>query len=537
MSEIDELVIHRSENGFYEGFNTTVTVTSKVLVALLVIWAAVFPDDAQRVLLAIRQWSFTVFGAWYIYAMAFFLVVAIGIAVYPGSGRLVLGERDEHPEFHYFSWISMMFGAGIGIGMLTYSTAEPIAHFVANPDTIRGVTTGSTLGNTDAAFRWSFLHWGLTPWGAYCLTGLAMAFYSYRDGHPLTIRSALVPLFGRRLEGMLGHVVDISAVIATVLGVAVTIGFGVSQFSAGVYQITGADWMVETGGSPSIEGMLSALALVMAASVLSALSGVGRGIKWLSNINMILSISLLVFFLVWGSTTFSVTMLAKTTFEYLLHLPYLIFLYWPESTGEVQQQLYEWQSLNWTVFYWAWWIAFAPFVGLFLARISRGRTVREYVTGVLTVPPLVCFVWMTLVGGTAIDLELSGVANNSIIGAGQESQLYATMNLLLSGVALKIGIILVVILLLTYLVTSADSAVLIINTINSGGDETQKGGQHILLWGTGLTLVIAMLLAAGGIDALRSSMFVGALPFSFVMVLMTISLLKSLVARIRESSS
>ena len=428
-----------------------------------------------------------------------------------------------------------MFGAGIGIGMLTYSTAEPIAHFMVNPDTIRGITEGSTADNTDSAFIWSFVHWGLTPWAAYCLTGLAMAYFSYREGQPLTIRSALVPLFGvQRLQGLLGHVVDISAVIATVFGVAVSIGLGVSQFSAGIYQVTGADWLMNASGTPSHGGMLSCLVLVMVASVLSALSGVGRGIKWLSNINMVLSIVLLAFFLGWGATLFSITTLGSVVVEYLVSLPYLLLVYWPEGGGAIEEELFQWQSIGWTVFYWAWWIAYAPFVGLFLARISRGRTIREYVCGVLIVPPLVCFMWMTFIGGTAIDLELSGTAKNAIIAAGQESQLYATLGVLLSGAALQIAIILVVLLLLTYLVTSVDSAVLIINTINSGGDSSKKSGQHIILWGVGLTLVIAILLIAGGIDALRASMFVGALPFSFVMVLMTVSLLKSLVFRRRR---
>jgi choline/carnitine/betaine transport len=534
VSDTKELVITRSDSGFYEGFNTTVTVSSKILIGLLVIWAAVFPDEAGDFLSEIRDWSFAVFGAWYIYTMALFLIVCVGLALYPKVGKLRLCPHDEPPEFSYFSWVSMMFGAGIGIGMLTYSTAEPIAHFMVNPDTIRGITESGTAGNTDSAFIWSFVHWGLTPWAAYCLTGLAMAYYSYREGHPLTIRSALMPLFGaQRLQGLLGHVVDISAVIATVLGVAVTIGLGVSQFSAGIYEVTGADWLITASGAPSNGGMLSCLVLVMTASVLSALSGVGRGIKWLSNINMFLSIVLLGFFLGWGATLFSVTTLGEVVFEYLVSLPSLLLVYWPEGEGAIEKELFQWQSIGWTVFYWAWWIAYAPFVGLFLARISRGRTIREYVCGVLIVPPLVCFMWMSFIGGTAIDLELSGIAKNAIIGAGQESQLYATLEVLLSGAALRLAIVLVVVLLLTYLVTSVDSAVLIINTINSGGDSSQKGGQHIILWGAGLTLVIAMLLIAGGIDALRASMFVGALPFSFVMVLMAVSLLKSLLFRRR----
>ncbi|MFT4520408.1 MAG: choline/carnitine/betaine transport [Halioglobus sp.] len=463
------------------------------------------------------------------YVMAFYAVTCIVLAVIPATGSIKLGQPEDQPEFSRFSWISMMFGAGIGIGMLTFSTAEPIYHFASNPDTILGNAQGETAENVRHAFKWSFLHWGFSAWGCYALVGLSMAFFSFNRGLPLTIRSGLASLFGRNLSGALGHTVDIAAVIATILGVAVTIGFGVSQFAAGMYEVSGAQWLIDSSGSPTNAGMLTALCVIMVASTLSALSGVSKGIKWLSNLNMGLTFFLLSFFLIFGATGLALEGLLTGIWDYVVNLPSMMLTYWAPGENETAAALYEWQSSSWTVFYWAWWIAFAPFVGLFLARISRGRTLREFVLGAMIAPSLMCFVWFTFVGGTAIDLELNGGAGGAILGAGQESQLFVTLRLMLSDSLVPIISSMVVLLLLTYLVTSADSAVFIVNTINSGGDEGPKGYVHIIIWGVALTLVIAMLLVAGGMEALRASMLVGALPFSLIMALMGLSLIKALV--------
>ena len=528
------LNIETASSGFYTGFNQTVTIGSKMLIAALVIWAAVFSEQAGSVLETMKVWSFANFGAWYVYIMAFYLILCLTLAAIPATGRIKLGRPNEEPEFSRFSWISMMFGAGVGIGMLTFSTAEPIYHFVSNPGTITGLVAGQSHENVAHAIKWSYFHWGLSAWGCYGLVGISLAYFSYNRGLPLTIRSALEPLFGAKLEGVLGHIIDISAVIATVLGAAVTIGFGISQFAAGMYEVSGANWIVNANGSPTNGSMIVALFIIMIASTLSAMSGVGRGIKWLSNINMVLSVSLLTFFLVFGATALALESFFLGIWNYLTHLPIMSMTYWAPASEGIAAELYQWQSLSWTVFYWAWWIAFAPFVGLFLARISRGRTIREFVVGAMFVPSLVCFVWFAFVGGTSIDLELSGQAAGSIIGAGQESQLYATLKLMMSGWVYTGITCLVVVLLLTYLVTSADSAVLMINTINSGGDASQKSHAHTIIWGVALTSVIAILLIAGGMDALRSSMFVGALPFSVILGLMGVSLIKALREDVRS---
>lgn len=533
---LTSLDIETADSGFYKGFNHMVTIISKLVIALLVIWAAVFPDDAGEWLSQLQGWSFKNFGAWYIYVMAFFVLVCIVLAAVPSIGRVKLGVEGDKPEFSRFSWFSMMFGAGIGIGMLTFSTAEPLYHFASNPDTIIGAVPAQSEETLRSVYKWSFLHWGLSAWGCYALVGLGLAFFSYTRGLPLTIRSGLTPLFGRKLEGNLGHIIDISAVVATILGVAVTIGFGVSQFASGIYTLFGAEWMILEDGSPSLAAMLVALGFVMVASILSAMSGVGKGIKWLSNLNMGLSFGLLLFFLIFGATGVAFKSLFLGVWDYLLNFPAQAVTYWANSDEEPAATLYKWQSLWWTVFYWSWWIAFAPFVGLFLARISKGRSIREFVLGAMIVPSLMCFIWFTVVGGTAINLELSGSAGGAILGAGQESQLFATLGIMLSSGWAKIMTAMVVILLLTYLVTSADSAVLIINTINSGGNESKKTNSHIVIWGVIITALIAVLLIAGGLSAIKSAMLVGALPFSLVMALIGVSLVTALIQNVRRKN-
>ncbi|MEM7242016.1 MAG: BCCT family transporter [Pseudomonadota bacterium] len=586
---LTELDIKTADKGFYSGFAVNVALTGKLLVGAVIIWAVAFPDQAGAVLGDLNSVILASFNYWYVYVMAFFVILCLILALLPASGRLKLGPDDAKPEFSNFSWFSMMFGAGIGIGMLTFATAEPMYHWGANPDTIQGITTGSTAENVRSAYIWSFTHWGLAAWASYAIVGLSLAYFAYRRNLPLTIRSALTPLFGEKLSGTLGAVIDVVAVVATVLGVSQTLGFGVQQFVSGLSRIGIGDWLLTTtadgGQTASTAGILVALLVIMGASTLSALSGVGKGIKWLSNINMGLSFFLLAFFLIFGSTFFGLNALFVGMWDYLLSIPANIFAVFQPVSFEAfsasapaeitalgaedlaavhsaatspwgtlssfteglpaaaaslpaetisaayaagtEGRLSGWQGA-WTIFYWAWWIAFAPFVGVFLARISRGRTVREYVLGALCIPAVMCFVWFALVGGTAIDLELTGEAAGAISGAGQSDQLFAMLAVMLNSTLAWIMSAIVVILLLTYLVTSADSAVLIINTINAAGDEGPKARPHILFWGAALALVVGALLLVGGLSAIQTAMVIGALPFSAVMVLMGVSLVKAI---------
>ncbi len=563
---MNNLNIPVSESGFYEGFCKATVLFSKFLVAIIVIWAVVAPEQAGAILSSMKTWSFQNLNTYYIYAVAFYIIVCLTIAIVPKYGKIKLGDRDGVPEFSNFSWFSMMFGAGIGIGMLGYAAAEPIWHLANNPDIIMSkeairaafssnsialasdadvfaaydaqVAVGAlqpiadlaypkTESALDGVYRYTFLHWGLGAWACYALVGIALSYYAYAKGLPLTIRSSLAPLLGKRLEGTIGHIIDISAVIATILGISQTIGLGLSSLASGLHNITGIDALMTAGENPepSTWALLFCLFIVMILSTLSALSGVGKGIKWLSNINMVLSFTLLAFFFLFGSTFFVLQMLGLGIFNYLANLPAMTFVVWDPSSD-----LGGWQT-GWSVFYWAWWIAFAPFVGIFLARISRNRTIREFVIGATIAPAFMCFVWFAFVGGTAIDLELSGAAEGTIFSASLTYQLYAVINVMLSSGLAQLMSVMIVILLLTYLVTSADSAVLVINTINAGGSETPPANnKHIIIWGLILTAVIGALILAGGggLGSIQSAMIVGAIPFSFIMILMGICLIMAL---------
>lgn len=523
---LTDLPIRTADSGFYRGFSRDVTISSKFLIGGLVIWAVAFPDQAGSVLNKFNTFILANFASWYIWVVALFVIVCIVLAIWPTAGRLNLGAKDEKPEFSNFSWFSMMFGAGIGVGMLTWAVAEPVYHFNNNPEVIQGLATGAAADNIRNAYKWSFLHWGLGAWACYAIAGLALAFFSYRRGLPLTIRSSLTPLFGKSLSGPLGHVIDIVAVVATILGVAQTLGFGVEQFVAGLSRV-GIDGLTNENGTASSLGIIVAIVIIMGASTVSALSGVGKGIKWLSNINMVLSILLLGFFLIFGSTWFGLTALILGIFDYLVALPDMMFRVWKADGTEVGDKLAGWQGA-WSVFYWAWWVAFAPFVGLFLARISRGRTIREFVLGAMIVPSIMCFVWFTWAGGTAIDLELNGAANGVIASAPDGDKIFAMTEFMLSPILGWLMAVMIVVLLMTYLVTSADSAVLIVNTINAAGDEGPKARPHIIFWGVALGSVVAALLLVGGLKAIQTAMVIGALPFSVVMVLMCFALVKAI---------
>lgn len=529
MNHSNKMKIGLSDTGFYSGLNPVVTIISKTIIALLVIYAVAFPDSAVAVLSEMNTLLLSTFNAYYIYAVALFLIFCLVCCISP-FGKLKLGRDDERPEFSFFSWFSMMFSAGMGIGLMFYSIGEPLYHFQTNPELMQTGVTGAGTEAVPSAMRYTLLHWGLHAWGVYVAAGLAMAYFAYRKGLPLTIRSTLQPLFGDRLNGPTGHIVDIIAVVATTLGVSTTMGAGVTQLVAGVEFISGTGSLIDSDGSPTAIALILTLLFVMFLSTVSALTGVTRGVKWLSQINMYLSFGLLGFFILFGSTLYGVSLFGSSILDYTLNLIPLTFSVWDSSS-----EIGGWQT-GWTILYWAWWIAFAPFVGLFLARISRGRTIREFVIGCVLVPALTCFAWMAFLGGTGLDLELSGSAAGAITQAVNEniaSVLFVTIDLLNSGSLGGIIKVASIILIITYLVTSADSGVLVLNTIMAGGNNEPQS-RHRIIWGVILTLVVGSLLLAGGLGAIQKAMIIGALPFSMVMVLMCISMTKSLLTTERK---
>ena len=525
---IIELPIKTHDSGFYDGMSREVTVPAKAIVAFIIMWAIFFPVSANATLSVANSTIIANFSGWYTYLVGGLVVVSVALAAIPQFGSLRIGNPGEKPEFSRFSWTAMLFGAGIGIGMLTYSVGEPMAHFGNNPQIIEGTITAASAEAVRPAYVYTFMHYGLGPWCTYAMVGLAVGYVAHRRSLPLTIRSALTPLFGRFMSGPVGHGVDVVAVVATILGVAVTMGLGVQQFIMGLHRIGVGDWLLVDAGTASAAAIITSLVVLVGASTLSALSGIGRGIKWLSNLNMGLSVALLVLFAVAGSGLAALRFLAVGLWDYLAGLPVNSFAVFSNDGTAVGAALTQWQ-LDWSVFYWAWWIAFAPFVGLFIARISRGRTIREYMLGVVALPSLICFVWMTFVGGTAIELELSGAAGGSIINAPLSDQLYATLAVLLSADMAMVVSGLIVVLLMTYLITSVDSAILIINTINGGGDHDTASRLHIIFWGVALAVMVGAMLILGGIDAIRITMIIGALPFSFVVGVMAVAIVKAVI--------
>lgn len=593
-----ELEIKKAPSGFYEGYSLPIALISKFSMALLVIWALFWPVNANGVLGSVNWSLLATFNGFYIVIVGFFALFLAVLAILPQTGKRLMGVPGEKPEFSNFSWFSMMFGAGLGVGLMVFATAEPLGLWGSNPLTVSGEVTGNTEEGLAGAYRYTFLHYGFHAWAIYVVTGLSLAYYAYTRRMPLTIRSALTPLLGKHVNGMLGHIVDVLGVVATILGVSVTIGFGVSQFIDGVYAVTGAEWIMDMTGDapkPGTVGLITGLVVIMGLSIISAVSGVGRGVKYLSNLNLVLSITLLLIFVIFGSFLFAMTTYATAFVDYILHFISLSFgAYGPFSADEFAKALpaeaaplasdlyagatnawgslsgfqeglkgaaaelspetqaavyaagepgrqFGWQA-GWTTFYWAWWIAFSPFVGLFLARISKGRTVREFILGCVIAPALVCFAWMTILGGTAIDLELSGAAEGAIIGASNTAKLFVTLEQMISGPFLSIITVMCVVLIMTFLVTSADSGILVMNTIMSGGEQ-ETGIKHRIVWGVILTLVIGTLLIAGKtnggadpMEALKSAMIIGALPFTMVMGLMCVSLAKALYRdRVRDN--
>ena len=582
-----ELKIKKQVGGFYHDNSLPIALMSKGIMVTLVVWALVWPANANGTLGSINGLLLEFFNIFYIFIVGFFAFFLLVVAILPSTGRRIMGKPGESPEFSNFSWFSMMFGAGLGVGLMVFATAEPLGLWGSNPVVISGDVTGQTSAAVESAYRYTFAHYGFHAWSIYVVTGLSLAYYAYTRGMPLTIRSALTPLFGNLMNGFFSHVVDVLGVVATILGVSVTIGFGVSQFINGVYAITGMEWIMNMTGevpTPGKVGLIAGLIVIMGMSIISAVSGVGRGVKYLSNLNLVLSLILLSVFIIFGSFIFAMSTYASAFIDYILHFVTLSFgAYGPQNLVEFSSALPEaakplasdlmggatnpwgsfegfkdgldanalalgdatlaaiydagndgrqfgWQS-QWTTFYWAWWIAFSPFVGLFLARISKGRTVREFIIGCVFAPALVCFAWMTILGGTAIDLEIAGVAQGAIVSAADTNQLFATLGQMLDGGFLTALTIMCVVLILTFLVTSADSGILVMNTIMSGGSQ-KTGIKHRIVWGVILIAVIGTLILAAGennpMDALRNAMIIGALPFTVVMGLMCIALGRAL---------
>ncbi|KZL10903.1 BCCT family transporter [Pseudovibrio sp. Ad26] len=506
----------RTGEGLFTGVNPVMAVGSTVLVIAFVLFTVMVPETAGSLYNSAKGFIANNLSWYYIGLVSFFLFLAFAMTM-SRYGNIRLGKDDEKPEYSFFSWFSMLFGAGIGIGILFWSIAEPIYHFQSNPFIAEGQENSAEAAQI--AMRISIFHWGLHGWALFALSGLGLAYFHYRKGLPLSVRSGLYPIFGDKIYGPIGHAADLLAVFGTVFGIATSLGLGAQQMNTGLNYLFGFE--------VSITNKIIIIAVISVLATMSVLSGVNKGIKILSEFNMHLTMVMLVFILIFGPTVYILGSFATNLGDYLTNAIPLGF--WVETDPGNS-----WQG-GWTIFYWGWWIAWAPFVGIFIARISRGRTVKEFLLGVLLAPTLLSTFWITTFGNTAMFLELFGAGGvTEAVNADITSALYTTIELMDLGSTLTIlGAAMCTVLLVTYFVTSADSATLVICTILSMGDEN-PANRYRIFWGLSIGAVSAVLLFAGGLRALQTASIVAALPYSFVLILTTWGLLKSLHLEVSE---
>ncbi|SMY11819.1 BCCT family transporter [Brevibacterium jeotgali] len=498
---------------------------SLIIVLAFALFAIVFPQAADTALTGTQNWIVSNLGWFYQIVIAVFIVFVIVIA-FSRFGRITLGKDGEKPEFGVFSWFAMLFAAGMGIGLVFYSVGEPLTFATSGPKpgwpgtetTAEGITSvipGMEIDVAQLAMAQTFVHWGLHPWAAYAVIGLALAYAIHRRGRPVSIRWALEPLFGDRVKGWLGDVVDVLAIFGTLFGIATSLGLGVQQISSGLMSMG----VVDTASNTLLVILVVVITFLATASVIT---GLGTGIKWLSNINLSLAGLLLISVLLLGPTLFLFQNFAQSLGVYFSEVLGMT-LDAGAYTGDAGA---DWAA-SWTIFYWGWWMAWAPFVGVFIARISRGRTIRQFIAGVLLVPTTVGFFWFSVIGGAGLYRQLFGAGD--LVGEEgvlPEAALFDMLGgLPLGGILSVIAIILVAI----FFITSSDSGSLVVDMLASGGHPNPPTWSRVMFALLEGLLAIALLLS-GGLTALQAGSLITALPFSVILLLMCWATFRSLSA-------
>ncbi|MCY3725272.1 MAG: BCCT family transporter [Rhodobacteraceae bacterium] len=513
--------------GIMKGLHSGMGIAAKAMVVCFVVFTILNVEFANSIYSSIRGWIEATLSWYYILvAIVIFLVCIYLMCSKYGSIRL--GDDNSKPEFSNFSWFAMLFSAGVGIGILFFGVAEPVFYFdnsggFGYPNNPHADAAGVTELNQQRAvfaMRTTYFHWGFHGWAIYVLIGLCLAYFGFRKKLPLTLRSALYPIIGDKIYGPIGHAVDLLAVFGTVFGVATSLGLGVNQMATGLNVLFGVD--------PGLGTQIILIVVISIVATFSAVSGVGNGIRIISEWNIWLSVVLLAFFLFWGPTQWLMGFFVTSLGDYLWNV--LPMGFWTAGTEEN----IDWQG-GWTIFYWGWWISWAPFVGMFIARISRGRTIREFMVGVLFVPTTIAFFWLCMFGGNAIYMELyaeGGVGTAGIIDIVMNwnlpGALYGAIGNLTTISALNWTMsALATLLLATWFITSSDSGTLVITTMLSMGDDNPPQRFRIV-WGLGEGFVAAVLLMAGGLGALQTASIAAALPISVIMIFMAWGLVKSL---------
>lgn len=489
-------------------FNPLVIGATLFFVVLLVAMILIAPEQTQTLLNAAKSGIFANFSWFYVLAFSVFLGFLVILSV-SSLGNIKLGNDEEEPEFGFLSWLAMLFAAGMGVGLMFFGVAEPLTHYLSD------ITTGSAEHKQQEALLHTLFHWGIHAWAVYGTIALALAYFGFRYKLPLALRSCFYPLLKERINGKLGDLIDIMALLATLFGVITTLGFGASQLGAGLHQL---GWISEN----SFSLQMVVIAVVMSLAIFSAISGVGKGVKILSELNLTLAFCLLIFVLVAGPTLYLLSAFSDNIGTYLSNLVQLSFktyVYEQEHTG--------WFS-GWTILYWAWWCSWAPFVGLFIARISRGRTIREFIFGVLVIPSMFGILWFTVFGNTAIWLnngEAAGTLGQMI--SSPETLLFKFLDYLpLSGVT---GFVSLVVISL-FFITSADSGIYVLNNIASRDKSLTAPRWQAVMWGVLMSTVAIVLMQSGGLANLQAMTLLVALPFAMLMLLMCFSLWKGLNA-------
>ncbi|MGM0532123.1 MAG: BCCT family transporter [Bacteroidota bacterium] len=479
------------------------------LILLFIVLTFIYRDQSEVFFQGILDSIGDTFGWLYILAANFFVIVMILFAA-SKYGNLRIGGPDALPEFSTFSWYAMLISAGMGIGLMFWSVAEPIFHY-SEPSPMFE-TTAQTPGAAQSALGVTYFHWGLHPWGIYALVGLSLAFFAYNRGLPLTIRSVFYPLLGNKIYGFWGNFIDILSVLATLFGLATSLGLGVQQVASGLNYLFG--FPDETGYVVLLIGIITFFA------TMSVVAGLDNGVRRLSAGNLYMAGIFMLFIIIVGPTIYIFKAFTQNLGFYLQNLPQLSF--WVETYHGAEGS--EWQNL-WTIFYWGWWISWSPFVGMFIARVSKGRTIREFILGVMILPTLLSFLWMSTLGGSALHLQSQGIADISAAVNEQVSTALFVMleNFPITEVTSFIGIVLVII----FFVTSSDSGSLVVDHLTSGGKLDSPVTQRIF-WAVTEGLCAAVLLMGGGLTALQSASITTGLPFTFILLVMVYSLYRGL---------
>ena len=484
--------------------NPPVFYGSAVLILLLVIYSVATPEHAQGVFSNVQAWIIANVSWLYILAVAVILLLVVLLAL-SRYGAIKLGPDHSEPDYSYLTWFSMLFSAGMGIGLMFFGVAEPVMHFLSPP-----VGEGGTVAAAREAMKITFFHWGLHAWAIYAIVAMILAYFSFRQGLPLTLRSALYPLIGERIHGPIGHAVDIFAIIGTVLGVATSLGLGVTQINTGLNHLYGVPISVP------VQIMLIAGTTVLA--TISVVTGLDKGVRRLSELNLTLAVLLLLLVLIAGPTVFILQTFVQNTgnyFSQIVTATFNLYAYEPN----------DWIG-GWTLFYWGWWLAWSPFVGLFIARISRGRTIREFVTGVLLVPTAFTLLWMTVFGDTAIHMILWDHVTSLGEAIERDSSLALFAFLEHFPFASLLSLI-AIIMVVVFFVTSADSGALVVDMLASGGMDKTPTWQRVF-WAASMGIVAIALLLADGLTALQTATIASALPFTIVLLCAMWGLLKAL---------